>query len=401
MYEIFRRIVPAASIAKPATTSNPQRGHRSGRHRQQHYTPGFYQLHGGMTQTQRLAVFNDFTKATHGVMFATDLAARGLDFTSVSWVIQVDCPDTPETYIHRVGRTARFRSAGRALLMLLPGETAMLDLLRSKRVELKRVKANPSQMRSDIVNGRLRSLLAQLPDLKYTAQAAFVSYCRTLHLAANKDVFRLENIDAGKLALSMGLVGTPKITFAGFGSGSRHDLKNMSMSLRDIVQGDKAKTGEDDKISRLLKRKNATIYHESRTRLRADNEDEEDDEEDFLTIGGRQDETTEKRQKKMNPSNADAIIDEDMIAEYGNQLKIVLAQADTECDKNADQLRVKQMHKASKRKLRQRRKIEYDHDESDDDEEGDDEEESVSDEDRVLGEEQMEAMARSVMNSRQ
>jgi ATP-dependent RNA helicase DDX10/DBP4 len=41
-------------------------------------------------------------------MFATDVAARGLDFKGVEWVLQMDCPEDVETYIHRVGRTARY-----------------------------------------------------------------------------------------------------------------------------------------------------------------------------------------------------------------------------------------------------------------------------------------------------
>lgn len=44
------------------------------------------------------------------VMFATDVAARGLDFPSVDWVVQMDCPEDAATYIHRVGRTARYVS---------------------------------------------------------------------------------------------------------------------------------------------------------------------------------------------------------------------------------------------------------------------------------------------------
>jgi superfamily II DNA/RNA helicase len=44
------------------------------------------------------------------VLFATDIAARGLDFATVDWVVQADCPEDVPAYIHRVGRTARYVS---------------------------------------------------------------------------------------------------------------------------------------------------------------------------------------------------------------------------------------------------------------------------------------------------
>ena len=45
---------------------------------------------------------------TGSVLFATDIAARGLDFPTVDWVVQADCPEDVAMYIHRVGRTARY-----------------------------------------------------------------------------------------------------------------------------------------------------------------------------------------------------------------------------------------------------------------------------------------------------
>ena len=45
---------------------------------------------------------------TGSVLFATDIAARGLDFPTVDWVVQADCPEDVASYIHRVGRTARY-----------------------------------------------------------------------------------------------------------------------------------------------------------------------------------------------------------------------------------------------------------------------------------------------------
>ena len=44
------------------------------------------------------------------VLFATDIAARGLDFARLDWVLQMDCPEDVPAYIHRVGRTARYVS---------------------------------------------------------------------------------------------------------------------------------------------------------------------------------------------------------------------------------------------------------------------------------------------------
>lgn len=92
-------------------------------------------LHGKQNQQKRIGVFAQFSKKSQGCLFATDVAARGLDIPAVDWVIQVDCPDDTATYIHRVGRTARYESAGHALLLLLPSERdAMLKELFSKKV---------------------------------------------------------------------------------------------------------------------------------------------------------------------------------------------------------------------------------------------------------------------------
>ena len=53
------------------------------------------------------------------VLFATDIAARGLDFAKLDWVLQMDCPEDVPAYIHRVGRTARYVSGKADLLVLL------------------------------------------------------------------------------------------------------------------------------------------------------------------------------------------------------------------------------------------------------------------------------------------
>ena len=79
-------------------------------------------LHGKQKQMTLLQTFQRFTSMKHAVLLATDIAARGLDFPAVDWVFQADAPEDAETYIHRVGRTARYESAGKALILLLPSE---------------------------------------------------------------------------------------------------------------------------------------------------------------------------------------------------------------------------------------------------------------------------------------
>lgn len=65
------------------------------------------------------------------MLFATDIASRGIDFPSVDWVIQFDCPEDVNTYIHRVGRTARYKSKGNAILFLLESEKKFIDKIQS------------------------------------------------------------------------------------------------------------------------------------------------------------------------------------------------------------------------------------------------------------------------------
>ena len=58
-----------------------------------------------------------------------DVAARGLDFPNVRWIIQYNTPGGPTDYIHRVGRTARAGSHGRALIFLMPSEVEYVKTL--------------------------------------------------------------------------------------------------------------------------------------------------------------------------------------------------------------------------------------------------------------------------------
>jgi ATP-dependent RNA helicase RhlE len=72
-------------------------------------------LHGNKSQPQREKALDQFRSGRARVLVATDIAARGIDVTGVSHVINFDVPVEPESYVHRIGRTARAGAAGNAI----------------------------------------------------------------------------------------------------------------------------------------------------------------------------------------------------------------------------------------------------------------------------------------------
>jgi ATP-dependent RNA helicase DeaD len=87
-------------------------------------------LHGDMKQTLRNHVIKGFKNKDFNILVATDVAARGIDVSDLSHVINYSVPDDNESYIHRIGRTARAGKEGIAILLVSPSE-----LYRVKRLE--------------------------------------------------------------------------------------------------------------------------------------------------------------------------------------------------------------------------------------------------------------------------
>ena len=72
-------------------------------------------IHGNKSQSQRQRALANFKKGTCPVLIATDIAARGIDVPNVELVVNYDLPDVPESYVHRIGRTARAGASGMAI----------------------------------------------------------------------------------------------------------------------------------------------------------------------------------------------------------------------------------------------------------------------------------------------
>ena len=86
-------------------------------------------LHADRTQQQRMAAVEGFRTGTYPVLVATDVAARGLDIEGIAHVVNFEVPDTPEAYVHRVGRTGRALATGSARTLVAPEETRALRAL--------------------------------------------------------------------------------------------------------------------------------------------------------------------------------------------------------------------------------------------------------------------------------
>jgi ATP-dependent RNA helicase DeaD len=77
-------------------------------------------LHGDMTQGQRDGVMLAFKAERERLLVATDVAARGLDISGVTHVFNYDPPNSPDVYVHRIGRTGRVGRSGRAITLVTP-----------------------------------------------------------------------------------------------------------------------------------------------------------------------------------------------------------------------------------------------------------------------------------------
>jgi ATP-dependent RNA helicase RhlE len=83
-------------------------------------------IHGNKSQGARVRALTDFKARRITALVATEVAARGLDIKELPHVVNYELPNVPEDYVHRIGRTARAGSAGRAISLVAPDEIPLL-----------------------------------------------------------------------------------------------------------------------------------------------------------------------------------------------------------------------------------------------------------------------------------
>jgi ATP-dependent RNA helicase DDX10/DBP4 len=294
-----------------------------------HLQPGIplLHLHGRQKQTARFDITSKFSSSKNSCLFATDVVARGLDFPAVDWVIQLDCPEDAETYIHRVGRTARYERDGRAVLFLDPSEEeAMLKRLEHKKVPIEKI--NVRQKKQQSIQNQLQNMCFQDPELKYLGQKAFVSYTRSIFVQKDKEIFDVKKIDLEGFAASMGLPGAPKIKFQKGDDAKK--LKNAPRAAlvssdddSNAEMGEKKKKEKSaevrTKYDRMFERRNQDVLSGHYSKMIADDnpaEEEDaladaDEDNDFLAV------------KRVHEANEEDAEDETLVAAAGPQAKVI------------------------------------------------------------------------------
>ena len=265
-----------------------------------HMQPGIplLHLHGRQKQTARLDITTKFSATKNSCLFATDVVARGLDFPAVDWVIQLDCPEDAETYIHRVGRTARYERNGRAVLFLEPSEEeGMLKRLQQRKVTVEKI--NVRQKKQQSIKNQLQNMCFKDPELKYLGQKAFVSYARSIHIQKDKEVFKLNELPLEEFSASLGLPGAPKIKFLkGDNAKSLKNAPRQALSSSGEEDSDREAKAKKDKMKtkydRMFERRNQDVFADHYAKLvedekddRIDNTEDLEGENGFLSVKRR------------------------------------------------------------------------------------------------------------------
>ena len=189
-----------------------------------------FELHSRLTQPARTRATDQFKTAKRGIMFASDVIGRGMDFPDVSLVCQVGVPLDADSYTHRVGRTARAGKDGRAVILLTELESFYLR-------DNRQFPIHPYPALADVMNDatQLAPSMTQVlktvdSDSKRKAYSAYLGFmkgfCKKMRMDPPQLVrmcnrFALEGMFSGQVPTmekrtigKMGLKGVPGINYA-------------------------------------------------------------------------------------------------------------------------------------------------------------------------------------------
>lgn len=117
-------------------------------------------IHGDLTQYKRDSVMRNFRSGVTEILVATDVAARGLDFSGITHIYNFDIPQDPESYVHRIGRTGRLGKPGLAITFVTPRELDHLRLI--EKIIKRKIDRKPNPTFNEAIEGRQRISVEKL-----------------------------------------------------------------------------------------------------------------------------------------------------------------------------------------------------------------------------------------------
>eukprot|EP00474_Spongospora_subterranea_P002479 CRZ02937.1 hypothetical protein [Spongospora subterranea] len=233
-----------------------------------------FKLHGNMSSTDRTKVYQQYCLGRTGILFCTDVAARGLDLPSVDWIIQYNPPSDITDYVHRIGRTARLGRRGRTLLILSQSERGFTSLLNEHNIHPDEMDCDQllDSVRREIINGapapsscHYTAMNKQFTypvdsdtDIKGLASRAFTSYTRS-YAAYPKPIrplLSVHNLHLGHVACSFGLKQAPSSISGQQKIGRRHRKRDGNDDEEDDDDIVPAVRGSLEKYEQGQKRSN-------------------------------------------------------------------------------------------------------------------------------------------------
>mmetsp|Transcript_78612 Transcript_78612/g.179934 ORF Transcript_78612/g.179934 Transcript_78612/m.179934 type:complete len:605 (+) Transcript_78612:30-1844(+) len=170
-----------------------------------------YEMHSRREQRERETTAARFGHDRCGVMFSSDVSARGMDYPNVTLVVQVGAPGNLDEYIHRIGRTARAGKGGKGVLILSDSEAVFMDRIKDLPVQRRK---DPALMhQSDLL---IRATTSWTADAQLHWQAASAFASLLTHYKLQKRALSMSDTEviqtANTLLLGCGMLDQPPIS---------------------------------------------------------------------------------------------------------------------------------------------------------------------------------------------
>ncbi|KAF2114741.1 ATP-dependent RNA helicase MSS116 mitochondrial precursor [Lophiotrema nucula] len=167
-----------------------------------------FELHSRMSQNTRTRTTTEFKQAKSGILFASDVVGRGMDFPNVGLVVQLGLPSSSDQYIHRVGRTARAGKEGRAIMIVFQNEAFFVKVNKTLPIQ-----PYPKDIVAELpkYEGAVEKALASTTEeARSKAYQAFLGFNKTFAKKLQLDMKNLVRV-ANEYSEAMGLPEPPML----------------------------------------------------------------------------------------------------------------------------------------------------------------------------------------------